>query len=107
MDGAALSNLISYAVYFLLIVVTVRGTIHTPTFTTQHLKIILLLVTVFILNYLWQNYLPINNIWTSCILRTTILMGGACAVAWFKNLSPEITQQVRNLGKKLKVKGKE
>jgi O-antigen/teichoic acid export membrane protein len=105
MNGAALSNLISYAVYFLLIVLTVRGTIHTPTFTIRHLKIILLLVTVFILNYLWWTYLPINNIWISSILRTVVLMGGACAVAWFKNLSPEINQQVRNLGEKLKAKG--
>jgi O-antigen/teichoic acid export membrane protein len=105
MNGAALSNLISYAVYFLLIVLTVRGTIHTPTFTIRHLKIILLLVTVFILNYLWWTYLPINNIWISSILRTVVLIGGACAVAWFKNLSPEINQQVRNLGEKLKAKG--
>ena len=105
MNGAALSNLISYAVYFLLIVLTVRGTIHTPTFTTQHLKIALLFVAVFILNYLWQTYLPINNIWISSILRTIVLMGCACTVAWFKNLSPEINQQMRNLGERLKVKG--
>jgi hypothetical protein len=33
-------------------------------------------------------------------------MGGACAIAWYKNLSPEINQQVHSLGNKLKVKGK-
>jgi hypothetical protein len=32
-------------------------------------------------------------------------MGSACVIAWSKNLSPEINQQVRNLGERLKAKG--
>ena len=67
------------------------------------MKILILIVWILSMNFLWQKYLPINNIWISSILRTIILMGGACAIAWFKNLSPEINQQVRNLGEKLKV----
>ena len=105
MEGAAMSNLISYAIYFLLIVLTVRLCQHTATFTNQHLKILLLILCVLLTNFLWMKYLPINNIWISSILRTTILMGGACAIAWFKNLSPEINQQVRALGERLKAKG--
>ena len=105
MDGAAVSNLIAYALYFLLITLTVRLTLHAPTFTRQHAKILLLIVVILNLNFLWQTYLPINNIWLSSIIRSLVLIGGGCAVAWFKNLSPEINQQVRSLGDRLKVKG--
>ena len=105
MNGAAVSNLIAYAIYFLLITLTVRYTLHAPTFTRQHLKILLLILVILNLNFLWQAYLPIHNIWLSSIIRTIVLIGGGCAVAWFKNLSPEINQQVRSLGERLKVKG--
>jgi O-antigen/teichoic acid export membrane protein len=90
MNGAALSNLISYAIYFLLIVFTVRLTTKVPTFTRQHLKIILVLASVLLLNQVWINFLHINNIWIDSILRTLLLLGTACLIAYFQNLSPEI-----------------
>ena len=101
MEGAAISNLIAYAIYFILIILMVRFTVKAPTFTRQHLKILILIVLILSLNFLWLKYLPIKNIWISSIVRTLVLMGGACAVAWFMNLSPEIKQQVRSIGKRL------
>ena len=97
MEGAAVSNLIAYAIYFILIVLTVRLTLHAPTFTRQHLQILILIVLILNLNFLWQKYLPINNIWLNSIIRSIVLIGGGCAIAWFKNLSPEINQQVKSL----------
>ena len=105
MNGAAVSNLIAYAIYFLLIALTVRLTLQTSTFTSQHLKIFILILLIISLNVLWQKYLPFDNIWFSSIIRTIVLIGGGCAIAWFKDLSPEINQQVRALGERLKVKG--
>ena len=102
MNGAAISNLLAYSIYFLLIVLTVRFTLHTPTFTRQHLKIILLIIVIINLNFLWLKHLPINNIWISSIVRTIVLIGGGCVVAWVKNLSPEINQQVRSIISKYK-----
>ena len=102
MNGAAISNLLAYGIYFLLIVLTVRFTLHTPTFTRQHLKIILLIIVIINLNFLWLKHLPINNIWISSIVRTIVLIGGGCFVAWVKNLSPEINQQVRSIISKYK-----
>ena len=102
MNGAAISNLLAYSIYFLLIVLTVRFTLHTPTFTRQHLKIILLIIVIINLNFLWLQHLPINNIWISSIVRTIVLIGGACVVAWVKNLSPDINQQVRSIISKYK-----
>ena len=104
MEGAAISNLIAYAIYFILIILTVRFTLHAPTFTRQHLKILLLIILIINLNFLWQKYLPINNIWISSIIRTIVLIGGGCMVAWFKNLSPEINQQVRSMRERVKGK---
>ena len=102
MNGAAISNLLAYSIYFLLIVLTVRFTLHTPTFTRQHLKIILLIIVIINLNFLWLQHLPINNIWINSIVRTIVLIGGGCVVAWIKNLSPEINQQVRSIISKYK-----
>ena len=96
MNGAAISNLVSYAVYFLLIVVTVRLTLRTPTFTREHIYIVLLFAIIFGLNYLWQHFLPINDIWLSSMLRSVVLLGTATLVAWFANLSPEIKQQIQS-----------
>jgi len=95
MNGAAMSNLISYALYFLFIVITVRLTLRTHTFTRQHLKVGLLVVLILVLNHLWQTYLPINNIWLSSLLRTFVLLGAGCAVVWLGNLSPEIKQMIQ------------
>ncbi len=96
MNGAALSNLLAYSIYFLLIILTVRFTLHTSTFTRQHLKIILLIIFILNINFLWIKHIPIDNIWISSIARTIVLIGGGCAVAWFKNLSPEINQQIKS-----------
>ena len=105
MNGAAVSNLLSYALYFILIIITVRLTVQAPTFTRQHVKIILLLLLILGTNTLWLKYLPINNIWISSILRTLVLMGGACAIAWSKNLSPEIKDLVESRKSKVERQG--
>ena len=96
MNGAAISNLIAYAVYFILIVITVRLTLRTPTFAREHIYIVLLFAMVFLLNLLWQHYLPIQNIWLSSIIRSVVLLGAAISVAWFADLSPEINQQIKS-----------
>jgi hypothetical protein len=102
MNGAAISNLVSYAVYFLFIVITVRLTLHTPTFTREHIYIVFLFAAIFVLNDLWQHFLPIQNIWLSSILRSIVLLGAATLVAGFANLSPEINQQIRSALHKFK-----
>ena len=101
MNGAAISNLIAYAVYFILIVITVRLTLRTPTFAREHIYRVLLFAAVFLLNHLWQHYLPIQNIWLSSIIRSVVLLGAAISVAWFADLSPEINQQIKSFLSKI------
>ena len=104
MEGAAVSNLIAYSIYFMLILFTVRMSIHASTFTRQHLKIVILIIAILIANSLWQKYLPINNIWLSSICRTILLLGLGSAIAWYKQLSPEINQQLRSIITRLQMK---
>ena len=99
-NGAAMGNLIAYAIYFLLIVMTVHFTLHTSTFTFKHICILLLFSTIIVLNFLWKNYMPIQNIWASSIIRSLVLLGMACVIVWFTNLSPEINHQIRTFLRK-------
>lgn len=104
MNGAAVSTLLSNALYFLLALVVVRVALRIRLFSTRHLKTLLLLGAVLLLNYLWQRYLPLSNIWLSSIVRTLVLCGAACAAAWFGHLSPEINEQVKKYALRLRHK---
>jgi O-antigen/teichoic acid export membrane protein len=89
MTGAAWSNLIAYALYFVLILITVRcygiRILHRRWYAT-----LALLVAIFLLNMLLVRYLPIQNIWLSSIVRSVILLGGGLWIAYRAQLSPEI-----------------
>lgn len=94
MDGAALSNLISYGMYFLLTVVTVVALSHIHVVNKRWWLILALLVALFVLNWLWQTYLPALNIWLDSLLRSVILLGLGALIAYKSELSPEINQQI-------------
>lgn len=94
MDGAALSNLISYGMYFLLTVVTVVALSHIHVVNKRWWLILALLVALFVLNWLWQTYLPALNIWLDSLLRSVILLGSGALIAYKSELSPEINQQI-------------
>ena len=101
MDGASWSNLLSYGLYFLLALITLRITCRFKVIHRQWLYILLLLVTLFVLNTLWQTYLPSLNIWIDCILRSVVLIGGGAWIAYKAQLSPEINQQITHLKSKI------
>lgn len=90
MDGAALSNLISYAFYYMLIIITVRLTGQLSVLNRRILYSAALIAALLALNYLWQIYLPISNLWISSITRSTVLLGGGFAIAYYAQLSPEL-----------------
>ena len=94
MEGAALSNLISYGLYFVLIIATVvpLGRFHVV--DRRWAYILLLLAAVFGLNLLWQACLPAMNIWLDSICRSAVLLGGGAWIAYKAQLSPEINVQI-------------
>ncbi|MBR1380929.1 MAG: hypothetical protein IJ554_00465, partial [Paludibacteraceae bacterium] len=101
MEGAALSNLLSYGLYYLLVIATLVPLCRIRIIDHQWLYILLLILAVFGLNWLWQTYLPSFGIWTDSILRSIVLLGGACLIAYKAQLSPELNDQINHLKKKI------
>ena len=97
MDGAAWSNLLSYGLYFALTLITLRLTCHFRMVNRQWFYILLLIVALFVLNTLWQMYLPTLNIWLDSLLRTVVLLGGGAFIAYKTKLSPEINALLHNV----------
>ena len=97
MDGAAWSNLLSYELYFALTLITLRLTCHFRMVNRQWFYILLLIVALFVLNTLWQMYLPALNIWLDSLLRTVVLLGGGAFIAYKTKLSPEINALLHNV----------
>ena len=97
MDGAAWSNLLSYGLYFVLTLITLRLTCRFRMVNRQWFYILLLIVALFVLNTLWQIYLPALNIWLDSLLRTVVLLGGGAFIAYKTKLSPEINALLHNV----------
>jgi O-antigen/teichoic acid export membrane protein len=94
MEGAALSNLISYGTYYLLIIATVVPLCRVRVIDKKWGYILLLLLFIFGLNWAWQTCLPTLNIWVDSILRSFVLIGGGALVVYKARLSPEINVQI-------------
>ena len=97
MDGAAISNVVSYGLYYLLIIATVVPLCRVHVVDRRWWLILLLILAIFALNWAWQTYLPALNIWADCILRSLVLLGGGALIAYKAGLSPEVTEQIKNL----------
>ena len=102
MDGAALSNLLSYSLYFLLIIATVVPLCRIRVTDKRWWCILALLVVLFALNYLWQLVLPPLNLWLDSIIRSLVLIGSGAIIAYATKLSPEINQQIDSYIQKIK-----
>ena len=96
MEGAALSNLLSYGLYYLLVIATVVPLCRFRIVDKRWWKIAALLAVLFVINQLWQLYLPSWNIWYDSIVRSVLLLGGGALVTYYAKLSPEINQQIKN-----------
>ena len=94
MDGAALSNLLSYGLYYVLGISTIIPLCHIRLTDKRWWYILALLVVLFVLNWLWQTYLPAFNIWADSIIRSLVLLGSGAYIAYKAELSPEINSQI-------------
>ena len=97
MDGAAISNVVSYGLYYLLIIATVVPLCRVHVVDRRWWWILLWILAIFALNWAWQTYLPALNIWADSILRSLVLLGGGALIAYKAGLSPEVTEQIKNL----------
>ncbi len=94
MEGAACSNLLSYGLYYILIIAAVVPLGHFHVVDKRWCHIALLLLALFAINQAWLIFLPSMNIWLDSILRTLVIIGGGAFIAYKAKLSPEINQQI-------------
>ena len=95
-DGAALSNLFSYGLYYLLVLLTVLPLCRIRVVDKRWWLILALLALLFALNWLWQTYLPAKSIWFDSIVRSIVFLGLGALIAYKAELSPEINNQIVN-----------
>ncbi len=95
MDGAAMANLLSYALYYACLLLTARLCVGVNILCKGHLQTFLVALAVVALNALCQTYLPAMNIWISAILRSVVLLGGAAVIAYCWNISPDINNIIK------------
>ena len=94
MEGAAMSNLLSYGLYILLIIATVVPLCRLRVTDGRWWMILALLVALFAINHVWLMYMPAMNIWLDSLFRSLMLIGGGLLIAYKAKLSPEINQQI-------------
>ena len=94
MEGAAMSNLLSYGLYILLIIATVVPLCRLRVTDGRWWMILALLVALFAINHVWLMYMPAMNIWLDSLFRSLVLIGGGMLIAYKAKLSPEINQQI-------------
>ena len=94
MDGAAVSNLMSYGLYYILIIATVVPLGHFHVVDKRWWYIAALLAALFIINQAWLIFMPSMNIWLDSILRSLVIIGGGLYIAYTAKLSPEINNQI-------------
>ena len=94
MEGAAASNLLSYGLYYLLIIATVVPLCRFKIIDKRWWYILLLLAVLFAINQAWLIYMPTLPIWADSLLRSLILIGGGALIAYKAELSPEINGQI-------------
>ena len=95
MSGAALSNLLSYALYIALTIAFVVPLCHITVIDRRWWYILALLAALFTINQLWSLYIPSTNIWLDSFLRTLIILGAGLLIAYKAELSPEINNQIK------------
>ena len=89
-----MSNLLSYGLYILLIIVTVVPLCRLRVTDGRWWMILALLVALFAINHVWLMYMPTMNIWLDSLFRSLVLIGGGMLIAYKAKLSPEINQQI-------------
>ena len=96
MNGAALSNLLSYGLYVALTILFVVSLCRIRVIEKRWWFILLLLVVLFAINTLWCQFAPTMNIWADSLLRSVVLIGGGVLIAYKAELSPEINKTLRD-----------
>lgn len=107
MEGSALSNLISYLVYYLLLLSLVRWKIGTSPFSMQQLKVVVVVGAFFLLNLAWKSWiyplflsLPIKSIISSVadgVVKTVIFSVIVIVLIYKWSISEEVNLLIKKM----------
>lgn len=95
LNGAAIAGLIAYLAYYLLILLTVGLSTRTTPFSLSMLKALSLMLVLTGINALWTSHFTIGTLWLDSVLRSVLLLGTGCIVAYKWNISPDINREVQ------------
>ena len=96
MEGSAWSNLLSYVLYSALVLGVVGGKMRLFPFCRTEGRTLGLMTFVLVINFLWTRFLPVDNVWLSSLLRSVVLIGGFCLIAYKGQFSEEINALLRS-----------
>lgn len=105
MDGAALSQLISYFIYYLCLLCLVYVKLNVNIFSKAQLKIISLVFFLFLMNYGWTKWMfPLSSqvfqsakvaAITDAIVKTAVFMALSVLICYHWHISEEINKLIR------------
>jgi hypothetical protein len=105
MDGAAMSQLLSYTLFYLLLLILVKIKLGINILSLAHVKVIVLLIGLVIMNHLCQRYigpvffkLPCSEkvaFFAESIVRSLFLLMASIWVCYKWNISDEINRIIR------------
>lgn len=105
MNGAALSTLISYFLYFVGLLSIVKWKLNISVFSKPQIKVIALILALFACNYLWTNTLsglimhlpmkPLYNALLDGLLRTGVLLVLGVAGTYYWNISADVNRIIK------------
>ena len=100
MNGSALSNLLSYILYFSLLLSLVKWKTGTSPFSWAQLKVVVIITSIFLLNIAWIHTIyplfaklplrPLTYHLIDGIVKTLILGGLSIAAIYFWKVSEEV-----------------
>ena len=90
LSGAALASLITVLLSYAYQQYIVQVKIKTNPFTWAHLRIVIILCTLFALNFLIPSFAGYSP-WIDIAIRTSVILGLAGCLIYVMHISPQIT----------------
>lgn len=100
MNGAAMASFASYLIYYALIMMLVKWKLHISIFSLQQVKVVILILTLFVCNYLWTKILtpcfayfpvkPMVSVLLETMIRSIVLITLGILGTYYWTISKEV-----------------
>lgn len=113
-NGAALASLISYVIYYLVLLGLVRWKVKTSPFSWKQLQVFLLVCFLFLCDWLWTGSLsvlflkiPLPGLYAriiEAVTKTVLILGTGLVLTYVWNISEEANRLLNNILTRLRLK---